>query len=154
MKGSSSADSGRRLWVAQQVSRGVKLQLDTLLILFWQRQQQENKDSGGFLTHRQLIMKTHKYIFTDFIFYALPFFFAPHSPPPALHLDSGSRPGSSCQAFLGPPSPLGSKGEEEEEDEGGNRGLLFLSLALFSSNWPIDSWLMAISSAQQRAALA
>lgn len=53
-----------------------------------------------------------------------------------------------------PPSPLGNRGEEEEDQEGGSRGLLFSFSIFFSSKWPIDSWLMAISSARQRAALA
>lgn len=52
------------------------------------------------------------------------------SPPSALHLDSRSR--SSFQAFAEPPSPLGSRGEEEEDEEGASRGLLFLSFPSFS----------------------
>lgn len=74
--------------------------------------------------------------------------------PPAFHLDSKSRSGSSCRAFPGPPSPLGSRGEEEEDKEGGDRGPLSLSLSLafFLSlffqltNWQvIDGYLFSLT---------
>lgn len=67
------------------------------------------------------------------------------SPPsPAIHLDSGS--GSGCQAFPGPPSPLGSRGEEEEDKEGGKQGPS-LSLSFFQlTNWQlIDGYLLSLT---------
>lgn len=132
IKGSSSPDSGRRLWVArfQRCHITIRYCFENA---FWQ-QQQDNKDSESFLTQRQLIVKTHKQIVT-YLFLCIP-----------TLLCHRSRSGSISQAFTGPPSPLGSRGEEEEDEEGGNRGLLFLPVSFFFqlTNWQlIDGYLLS-----------